>query len=361
MKRLHLYCLLAFCLLLLSPLPAAAQKYAEVFITVRTSPESDFQTTLSIQSREKLGEKILQSKKAAATHPPDLPQSTIQVKNRQYVFDSCDRLFDAKTHEEILLPANVRASLHQWVEKVKKAHFGSPMLWEQVKTDFRRMAFAEVIDLETGKRFRVQRRAGSQHADVQPLTSTDTKTMKEIYQGKWSWKRRAILLHVNGTKYAASMHGMPHGAGAIRGNNFPGHFCIHFKGSSTHRHPEPDPGHSFMIMKAAGQLDEEIKKASPQLLVDYFLTALREQDFSTLAKTVADNELALRMQDILYLKPLEDERDEGIVDVDSAIIPAKITYVQKGSNRKHNETWIFWLKRSSPLDRWKIADIVTEN
>ena len=57
--------------------------------------------------------------------------------------------------------------------------------------------------------------------------------MKTIYNGKWSWKRRAILIITHDQLLAASMHGMPHGAGALK-NGFPGHFCVHFYGSTTH-------------------------------------------------------------------------------------------------------------------------------
>ena len=51
--------------------------------------------------------------------------------------------------------------------------------------------------------------------------------MKEIY-GEWSWERRAIIVVVGGRRIAASMAGMPHGAGLIKDNDFPGHFCVHF-------------------------------------------------------------------------------------------------------------------------------------
>ena len=90
-----------------------------------------------------------------------------------------------------------------------------------------------ILDVETGLHFTVQRRAGSNHADVQPLTYRDTKIMKTIYNGKWSWKRRSILIIAKDQLLAASMHGMPHGAGALK-NGFPGHFCVHFYGSTTH-------------------------------------------------------------------------------------------------------------------------------
>ena len=58
--------------------------------------------------------------------------------------------------------------------------------WEEVNEILPKFSKFEVIDVETGLRFSVQRRAGSKHADVQPLTRKDTKIMKEIYQGKWS-------------------------------------------------------------------------------------------------------------------------------------------------------------------------------
>jgi len=108
-----------------------------------------------------------------------------------------------------------------------------------------------VTDVRTGISFKVQRRGGSKHADVQPLTAADTAKMKQLY-GQWSWGRRAILVTVNGRTMAASMNGMPHGAGAITGNNFPGHFCIHFLGSRTHGTNSLDPDHQYMVRVAAG-------------------------------------------------------------------------------------------------------------
>ena len=58
--------------------------------------------------------------------------------------------------------------------------------------------------------------------------------MKKIYNDQWSWKRRAIIVLVKDQMIATSMHGMPHGTGALQ-NDFPGHFCVYFFGSITHR------------------------------------------------------------------------------------------------------------------------------
>lgn len=130
--------------------------------------------------------------------------------------------------------------------------YGEYIPWTEVSRIFPRYAVASVVDVETGLSFKVQRRAGQKHADVQPLTRDDTATMKKIYGGQWSWKRRAVLVVTGSHRIAASMNGMPHGAGAIKGNQFPGHFCIHFRDSRTHITNKIDPEHQEMVKKAAG-------------------------------------------------------------------------------------------------------------
>lgn len=100
----------------------------------------------------------------------------------------------------------------------------------------------KVKDIRTGKVFTVKRWSGANHIDAEPATASDTATMKSIY-GHWSWKRRPVLVKYNGHVYAASMNGMPHGTQTISGNNFDGHFCIHFYGSKTHGSKKVDAMH----------------------------------------------------------------------------------------------------------------------
>ena len=110
---------------------------------------------------------------------------------------------------------------------------------------------ATVTDVDTGKTFKVKRLYGRNHADTEPLTADDTAVIKELY-GKWSWDRRAIIVSLDGHDIAASMNGMPHGGENILDNNFNGHFCIHFKGSMTHKGDNVDPTHQAAVRKAAG-------------------------------------------------------------------------------------------------------------
>jgi hypothetical protein len=350
-----LICLLLLMLLLPNNVYALTQK--EWTITVYTSPKSAFATTLTIRDNERLADRIMRSPAIKTMQKPELPRATITIGKKTFVFDALSRLFEPSRSRIILLSASMCRELDKWVAQAEKAHFGQFLNWELVRQDFRRMSYADVIDLETGERFRVQRRAGSRHADVQPLTKEDTNTMKRIYQGKWSWKRRAILVVVGDRKYAASMHGMPHGAGAIKGNGFPGHFCIHFAGSSTHRRNEPDPSHSLMILKAAGKLSQQIMAAEPHLLVDYFLTAAREQDATVLEMITSGNPLPFDPDKLFWLTKLDDTIHTGDVQLVTAVVPVTVSYLTKdGGERK--EKWMFHLERPSFFERWKIAEVI---
>lgn len=108
-----------------------------------------------------------------------------------------------------------------------------------------------VKDVKTGKTFEAVRWSGVNHLDAEPRTAKDTATMKSIYGGSWSWRRRAVLIQYNGHVYAASMNGMPHGTTTISSNDFAGHFCIHFKNSKTHGSNKIDPDHQNAVNQAS--------------------------------------------------------------------------------------------------------------
>ncbi|UNC90816.1 hypothetical protein [Candidatus Contubernalis alkaliaceticus] len=131
--------------------------------------------------------------------------------------------------------------------------YGALIVWEEVDEIFPMYATAKITDIYTGGSFYVQRREGSSHVDAQPLTAEDTAIMKKIYDGQWSWERKGIIVEVRGYRIAASMNGMPHGSGKIDDNNFPGHFCIHFFGSTIHS-DGMDIRHHREILKAAGKI-----------------------------------------------------------------------------------------------------------
>lgn len=124
--------------------------------------------------------------------------------------------------------------------------------WSIVNQLWKKDEVARILDLETSKSFQVKRLYGYYHADVEPLTKEDTKIMKEIYGGRWSWDRRAVAVQVRNLYVAASINGMPHGGQSIYNNDFQGQFCAHFLGSRIHQTGRVDRLHHAMIERAIG-------------------------------------------------------------------------------------------------------------
>lgn len=229
--------------------------------------------------------------------------------------------------------------------------------WEEVKEIIPRHSTFTVIDIETGKKFEVQRRAGSGHADVQPLTKEDTVIMKAIYNGNWSWRRRAVLIQVKDRLIPASMHGMPHGAGAIQ-NGFPGHFCIHFSESKTHRSGKQDLSHYIMILKAAGKFDEYTATLTAEQSLEVFLLTVKNSDKDLSKKISLSNNSDLD-DSYAFFKEIEGmqwsiNEIEQIEPMSLTMeIPAEIKmYFKKISPVKVKHT--FTLVRTSPFSSWNV-------
>lgn len=230
------------------------------------------------------------------------------------------------------------------------------LMWDDVNDIIPNKSKFTIIDLETGFKFQVQRRAGSKHADVQPLTKQDTEIMKQIYVGKWSWKRRAILVLYKDHLIAASMHGMPHGAGAIR-NGFPGHFCVHFLGSTTHRKQKADMSHHLMILKAGGELEKYLNKVDPQQLMNVFITAINQEDQSILNYIISstDNPFPFHKSIIEYnyIELLQIPGEEHFLNKDINVVPLKVKIFKKDGTTEKRLIQLM-IKWDALLNRWMI-------
>lgn len=235
---------------------------------------------------------------------------------------------------------------------------GKILKWSKVDKLLPKGKKFKVVDLETGFFFSVQRRAGNQHADVQPLTYKDTAILKHLYNGKWSWRRRAILIPVKGKMLAASMHGMPHGHGALQ-NGFPGHFCIHFAGSTTHKTHSADPSHKMMVLKAGGRLDEYAQNANPHQVVQMYLLSLKEND-PDLMKPVLPSKgkkkvlKAARGVSAIHYDILGKESHKHFAVRTVIPVKAVIYRENEGADRMLIH---FTVERSSPLSPWKINKV----
>ncbi|RKD24615.1 hypothetical protein BEP19_09585 [Ammoniphilus oxalaticus] len=361
----RLFALAAVCLLVICGIPEAgeAKETGRLTIRVKSSPDAVFETKLETLNKWFVNE-IKKAPKQQTKAQPELPYGYVTLHGEQqdvaYVVSYALNLFDLERGVKVRLPQEAKEQLRATIQSLEEQHYGQAVTWKEASNIFPRMGFAEVVDIETGKTFNVQRRAGSQHADAQPLTAADTKTMKEIYQGKWSWKRRAVLVRVNGQTLAASMHGMPHGAGAIQNNDFPGHFCIHFKDSSTHRRKDADPAHDLMISKASGELISRLTQGTPEELMRLFATAINEQDEEIIKLLInrADSEafhaFIQQRKQIEAVRLLQiDERAEtqGSPFVYASSVELQLKLI--GKREQVVQTTLHFM-RGAPTGRWKL-------
>ena len=90
-----------------------------------------------------------------------------------------------------------------------------------------------IVDVETERQFKVQMVGGYNHSDIEPLSSSDTQLMKELF-GDWEWSPRPVVIFKDGINMAASLSGMPHSFDTISGNNVDGHFDLYLSNSTSH-------------------------------------------------------------------------------------------------------------------------------
>lgn len=160
-------------------------------------------------------------------------------------------LYSCNAVRETISSSAVSAMLP--VSRGGRTSFGAMVDW--FKTGqylFPRGAVAKVTDLYTGISFYMKRTGGTNHADSEPVSKSDSDKIKKIWGG-WSWDRRPVILDIGGDRIAASMHGMPHAYDRIANNGMSGHVCIHFYKSRTHVRNAQDPDHQAAVRRAAGK------------------------------------------------------------------------------------------------------------
>lgn len=255
-----------------------------------------------------------------------------------------------------LAEAGLHAFLKEQTEALRRDFFGEPMPWPEVDRLWPWDERVVVRDLETGLTFVADRYGGNRHADVQPATPGDTRIMKAIYGGEWSWLRRAVVVEVKGRRVAASMNGMPHGDGTILDNDFRGHSCIHFAGSTTHGSGRADPGHRLMILKASDRLVETLDAAPPAEVALLALAAIYQQDKAGLRYAVDRleqpllQELFARVDHLDIIGARTVESDEGKVLVEAEVV----VYAKPDPDRGYRKTLRLSLMRLPSTPGWKL-------
>ncbi|XID94783.1 hypothetical protein ACF3MZ_09805 [Paenibacillaceae bacterium WGS1546] len=362
------------------PRPSAAkarpQGEGEIVMTVRASPQAELVSSLEI-SNSALLDQLSQAQEEAASAAPLISDIEVEIRGRgaprAYRLDRTGALRDAASARVYRPAPDAARRLLAYAEALRGRHYGRLIPWSAARTIVKRKSVFTIVDLESGLSFRVQRRAGSRHADVQPLTRQDSKIMKEIYGGKWSWDRRAILVRTEQTTIAASMNGMPHGGDGIPGNGFKGHFCVHFLDSTSHRSDSPDPEHQLMVYKATGNLRGYFDAASPLVQARGFVGALNGKDEQMLRQLWLDappERMAAYAEWMASLRSIavKSARTDGRIrrareqeppDSLAAEIRLPISLRMKGE-RTRNVELTFVFKRDSPHEPWRLVDVAAD-
>lgn len=335
-----------------------------VIITVKSTPSAAYQSQLVFEARD-LIIAINRSKKVKVDVLPVMDRYvTVQIEGKEHAYES-DRegnVFDRSTNEKLNMPDKYKKKLRIYGDLVANKHYGELVAWDQAKNKIPNKSTMMIIDMETGLAFQVQRRAGKYHADVQPLTKSDTRIMKQIYNGTWSWKRKAILVRKDNHYYAASMQGMPHGGDGIPDNGFSGHFCVHFLDSRVHKSFNKDPEHQLMVHKAAGDLDAYFQSIGPYELVDSFVGAVNLKEAQILTYYFADARhpqlvhVRHDLEKIRHFRKLSRTKKERFEDILALNIPVEVQVEHERKNIQGLKM-IFHLQRKSLDSPWKIVRI----
>ncbi|RCW48845.1 hypothetical protein [Paenibacillus prosopidis] len=365
-----------FCTLITHNHSAFAAEQPEtyrVILTVRSGQNAAFITELDIQSSE-ITRALNSAKQETISDPsymPDIDVSLLQNNKRiHFHLEPTGNLWNESTSQRLVLTKKASDKLLQLADSLRAHHYGKMIPWESAAHMVPKKSIFSVTDLGTGLTFLVQRRAGKDHADVQPVTKEDTRIMKQIYHDGWSWKRKAVLVHSGDEWIAASMNGMPHGGDGIPGNGFSGHFCIHFYLSSTHKSELPDLTHQIMVHKAAGNLRPFFDSASPLILAKSFVEVMNHQDQELLqqvAEGLSKEKFAYFAQEMESLGSIREKKqsrtsgadDEAFEDSLSAEIRLPIT-IHKQSHAERHTDYRFIFKRESKQSPWRIQDILTD-
>ncbi|WP_199620729.1 hypothetical protein [Paenibacillus alkalitolerans] len=355
-------------ILLISLFPApdvhASDETNKAVLIIKSSPDSEMETRLTFINNKTFAGIARHRKRKQAEEIPVSDTYLILSGNggaaSTYVVDRNGSLIHEQTHEIIEVDKAAKTKLKEYADSLRSLHYGKLTSWERARSIIPRKKKFKVIDMETGLSFNVQRRAGRNHADVQPLTREDSAVMKQIYNGRWSWNRKAILVKTEDHLLAASMNGMPHGGDGIPGNGFSGHFCIFFLGSATHGSRKVDLEHQLMVHKAAGELDDYFNRASPYQIADTFFAAmnLKESEILKMSFTHANHEQLLyflqERDSITGIRKRADfHQQEDDADLLTLDIPVDVSVVRDGQEERAE--FIFKMARTSPADPWKIG------
>ena len=346
--------------------PVSAQTCREpvIVLDTRITPNAVFYSELRLVRPDWI-RKIANSQRKLSEIPDSDVQLTYCHRGREWklVVTEKGEVYDPETESALLIPKSLQQKLSKAAGELRSRHYGKLLPWDEVNRRIPNKTKITILDMETGLSFRAQRRAGNSHADVQPLSKKDTEIMRRIYGGKWSWNRRPVLVITERESIAASMNGMPHGGDGIPHNNFSGHFCVHFRNSTTHKSRTTDAAHQAMIFRAAGKISSYLESLNPAGLAELYVAALNQQDLDLIKKLVPDNNgkpshpFANEMENLKTVRLVSMTHSPETFRFLTASVPVQIAVYRNNAKMKQSSLQII-CRRASLTDPWKISDIL---
>ena len=178
----------------ITPLHQEASKSSDTIqLIVKTSNRAAYQTESTFD--DKTVQQALEEAITGESYDEALlPDTSLQFTKKGQVIllgvTPEGKVIDVASRQMLKLPSKAQEALQAQVQALRAKHYGELLTWEEASLVLPKYSSFTVLDVETGLSFEGQRRAGSHHADVQPLTKTDSATLKTIYGGDWSWDRK---------------------------------------------------------------------------------------------------------------------------------------------------------------------------
>ena len=111
-------------------------------------------------------------------------------------------------------------------------------------------SYGYIYDIDTGVVVHIKRMGGTNHADCEPASRSDTAKLLKIAGGSFSWDSHAVILYSNGKFVACGINTKPHGDQTLTGNGYNGQFCLHMAGSKTHGSDSYNTDHQSSVIRA---------------------------------------------------------------------------------------------------------------
>ena len=169
------------------PVFGAHSQQEEVTISVQSSPSASYVTSVTIQSRpfvKGIADARQSDGKGVGTWAADV---TLTLKRGDHtlswIVDEDGTLLDLEKQKRLHPSPPVQRKLQVIADQLRIKHYGDLTAWPEVDTVLPKKARFQIIDLETGLTFRVQKGRGPTRRRAAPYAGRHQKRLKKFTTG----------------------------------------------------------------------------------------------------------------------------------------------------------------------------------